>query len=250
MVLSKRLKLDVQAQPDDTTCGPTCLHAVYRFYGDPIPLEQVIDECEPLETGGTLAVCLACHALRRGFDAKIYTYNLEVFDPTWFGPDGRVKKDIDLSSKLAARLDAKRESRQEVRLRADIRNFLDFLELGGRVRFEDLTPAMIRNQLAKGRPLLTGLSATFLYRSMRQWGPKDADDDVQGDPAGHFVVLCGYYPRRREVLVADPLEDNPPFLSHKYTVGIDRLVGAILLGVLTYDANLLVIEPREKRAKK
>lgn len=238
------------AQPDDTTCGPTCLHAVYRFYGDPISLEQVIEECEPLETGGTLAVCLACHALRRGFDATIYTYNLEVFDPTWFAPTGEPSKEIDLAAKLAARLDSKRESRQEVRIRADIRNFLDFLQLGGQVLFEDLTTTLIRSHLARQRPVLTGLSATYLYRSMREWGPKDEEDDITGDPSGHFVVLCGYYPRRREVLVADPLEHNPPYMSHKYTVGIDRLIGAILLGVLTYDANLLVIEPKEKRARK
>lgn len=238
------------AQPDDTTCGPTCLHAVYRYYGDPIPLEQVIDECENLETGGTLAVCLACHALRRGFNATIYTYTLEVFDPTWFNPSGEPSRDVDLPAKLAARLDAKKEHRQEVRIRADIRNFLDFLALGGKVRFEDLTPALIRHHLAKQRPLLTGLSATYLYRSMREWGPKDVEDDVTGDPSGHFVILCGYSPRKRVVLVADPLEHNPPFMSRQYNVGIDRLIGAILLGVLTYDANILVIEPKEQRARK
>ena len=32
----------------------------------------------------TLAVLLGCHALRRGYEATIYTFNLQVFDPTWF----------------------------------------------------------------------------------------------------------------------------------------------------------------------
>jgi hypothetical protein len=32
-------------------------------------------------------------------------------------------------------------------------------------------------------------------------------------------------------------------------VGLDRLAGAILLGVLTYDANLLVIEPKRKSSR-
>jgi len=45
------------------------------------------------------------------------------------------------------------------------------------------------------------------------------------------------------VSVADPLDDNPRFSSRHYRVGIDRLIGAILLGVVTYDANLLVIRP-------
>ena len=34
----KRLVLDMPGQPDDSTCGPTCLHAVYRYHGDDVPL--------------------------------------------------------------------------------------------------------------------------------------------------------------------------------------------------------------------
>jgi hypothetical protein len=39
------------------------------------------------------------------------------------------------------------------------------------------------------------------------------------------------------------LQDNPRFGGQYYSVGIQRLLGAVLLGALTYDANLLVIEP-------
>lgn len=47
--------LAIETQPDTTTCGPTCLHAVYRHFGDQI-------------------------ALARGYRATIHTWNLEVFD--------------------------------------------------------------------------------------------------------------------------------------------------------------------------
>jgi hypothetical protein len=77
---------DILAQPDNLTCGPTCLHAVYRFFRDQLPLEQVIQETPQLFEGGTLAVLLGCHALRRGYDVTILTCNLQVFDPTWFQP--------------------------------------------------------------------------------------------------------------------------------------------------------------------
>ena len=84
--MEARIALDILSQPDETTCGPTCLHAVYRYYRDDISLKQVISEAHLLEGGGTLEVLLACHALRRGYRATIYTYNLQVFDPTWFTP--------------------------------------------------------------------------------------------------------------------------------------------------------------------
>ena len=45
-------------------------------------------------------------------------------------------------------------------------------------------------------------------------------------------------------LKPDPLEGNPLVRSRYYAVKVQRLIGAILLGIMTYDANLLVIEPR------
>lgn len=230
----RRLELEILAQPDDSTCGPTCLQAVYRYFGDELPLQSVIDGVVPLETGGTLAVLLAQHALKRGYAATIYTYNLQVFDPSWFSEVG-----LDLTDRLRRQLEFKKERK----LRHASRAYLDFLARGGNVRFRDLTPALLRQHLNRDVPILTGLSATYLYSCARELG--DEYDDVRGVPTGHFVVLCGYDRRRREVLVADPLQDNPLYASHFYSVGIERLIGSILLGTLTYDANLLVLEPKQ-----
>jgi hypothetical protein len=227
--------LEILPQPDDSTCGPTSLHAVYAFYGDDLPLSQVIAEVSPLETGGTLAVHLAHHALRRGYWARIYTYNLAVFDPTWF--EGRID--------LAQRLRAQARVKESKRLLHATDAYLEFLDLGGEIRYVDLGPALLRRYLERGCPILTGLSATYLYGCARERGRhKLVYDDAGGEPQGHFVVLCDYDRDTREVLVADPLQDNPRFGAHYYSVGDERVIGAILLGVLTYDANLLVIQPK------
>lgn len=236
--METRLKLDILPQPDGTTCGPTCLHSVYRYYGDDVPLARVVKECQRLKTGGTLAVMLACHALSRGYRATILTYNLDVFDPTWFA-EARDGRGVDLAAKLKARGRAKKGKRHK----AEIKSYLEFLRLGGVVRLEDLNASLITTHLDRGCPVLTGLSATYLYRTPREYGRKFVDDDVRGDPSGHFVVLLGHDPDQGTVRVADPLEPNPPFDSHIYEVALDRVICSILLGVLTYDANLLIIEP-------
>lgn len=230
----ERLPLEILPQPNDTTCGPTCLHAVYCFYGEEIALERVIREVPSLQEGGTLAVFLGCHALRRGYRATIYTYNLQMFDPTWFADNG-----IDLRAKLLAQLQQKTDPKLGI---ATV-GYLEFLENGGALRLVDLTPQLIRKHLVRGRPILTGLSATYLHRSIREFGPRGDDDDVRGVPTGHFVVLCGYDRRSRQVLVADPLRPNPLSDTHIYSIGVERVLGAILLGIITYDANLLVLEP-------
>lgn len=227
------MPLTIDPQPDLVTCGPTCLHAVYRHYGRDLGLEAIIDAITRLDHGGTLDVFLANHALELGYRATIYTYNLKVFDPTWFGREG-----VDLAAKLRTQAEAKPRRT----LKTATRGYLEFLELGGKLRFQDLTRSLLRKLLARGNPVLTGLSSTYLYHSMREYGPNDTDDDIRGEPAGHFVVLAGYDAEKREIQVADPLFPNPHG-SHYYSVSIDRVIGAILLGVMTFDANLLVIRP-------
>lgn len=241
MRVKSRLLLDILPQPDDTTCGPTCLHAIYNYFGDSLPLEQVIAETRSLLEGGTLAVFLASHALRRGYQAVIYTYNLHMFDPTWFARD-----DIDIADRLQRQL----EFKDEPRFRDATEGYLDFLSLGGKLRFKALTNGLIRAHMKRGIPILTGLSATYLYQSMREYGIRSDYDDLRGIPTGHFVVLSGYERASRTVRIADPLHPNPVAPAQYYDIGIERVTGAVLLGVLTHDANLLVIEPRrEKRAR-
>jgi hypothetical protein len=106
--------------------------------------------------------------------------------------------------------------------------------------------------LSRGLPIITGLSSTFLYREKRALtSPRTVPDDVRGQPQGHFVMLVGYDSATREVLVADPLDENPPFHTAKYRLSMDRLMNAILLGILTHDANLLVVQPwKGKRVRK
>lgn len=236
--MESALQFDIAAQPDLTTCGPTCLHAVYRYFGNEVPLADVIRETPKLEQGGTLAVLLGVHALARGYKARIYTYNLHVFDPTWFRDD---------APPLDERLRAQSAAKEDVKLQRASEAYLEFLALGGEIRMEDMNAGLVRRHLKRETPVLTGLSSTYLYREPRETEASQPDD-VRGKPQGHFVVLCGYDSAERSVLVADPLHPNPFALaSRKYSVDLDRLICAIMLGIVTFDANLLVIEPRRSR---
>jgi hypothetical protein len=238
--METRLRFEIQRQPDSFTCGPTCLHAVYKFFNEPFTLAEVIDRTPRLQDGGTLGVMLACDALRHGYEACIYTYNLQVFDPTWFEIS-----DVDLNLKLKKQYEVRGD---KGKLRDASRAYIQYLELGGRIRLEDLTSSLIRRYLRRNLPILTGLSATYLYRSAREWGPRFEPDDLRGSPAGHFVVLCGYDPDRREVCVADPLAPNPVSETHIYSVDMSRVINAILLGIVTDDANLLILRPKGGRS--
>jgi hypothetical protein len=225
------------SQPDDLTCGPTSLHAVYDYYKDNISLEQVVKEVTYLEDGGTLAVMLAAHALSRGYKTRIHTYNLKMFDPTWL-----LNKETNIIEKLHQQAKYKRG----VKFLHATHAYINFLELGGELVFEDLTPALIHRYFKKNIPILAGLSATYLYESIRESGSINGQaicDDVRGYPQGHFVVLCGYDEDNSHIIVADPYHQNPISTDNYYLVKVQRLINSIMLGIITYDANFLIIEP-------
>ncbi|MBS1156092.1 MAG: hypothetical protein H6R07_2016 [Proteobacteria bacterium] len=239
-MLPSRIQLPLQMlpQPDETTCGPTCLHALYRYWGQHEELQSVIKRTGKLERGGTVAVFLACDALRHGFEATIYTYNLLLFDPSWFVAG------VDISERLQRQ---RIEKLQDLRVQEVTGGYIEFLRLGGRLRLTDLSRYLLRGLLRRRLPIITGLSSTYLYRTMREYGQQDEPDDVRGTPGGHFVVLAGYDRPARTVLVADPYGPHPYGESREYWLNIDRAVGAILLGIVTHDANLLVIHPPRRK---
>ncbi len=235
----KSLRFDIHAQPNDETCGPTSLQAVYQYYDDPISLKEVIRQVKTLKTGGTLAVMLGNHALASGYEATLYTYNLMMFDPSWFSGN------VNIYDKL-----------KEQQLHKTAKKFLQasnaylkFLDLGGEIRFEELQPKLIKNILSEGTPILTGLSATYLYNCAREIGETNQYDDIKGTPMGHFVVVHGYDHLQKVAYIADPLEQNPISPTQHYSVTIQRLINSILLGIVTYDANILIIKPKKCHPK-
>ena len=229
------LNFDIEAQPDEVTCGPTCLHALYQYYNDVISLKQVIREVKQLKNGGTLAVMMGNHALRRGYQASIYTYNLNVFDPTWF----KLSSDKMIEN-LKKQMTYKSKRR---RLVVASQAYIKFLEAGGKMLYNELDDNLIKGYLRKSIPILTGLSATYLYATPREISVNNKYDSIRGEPVGHFAIINGFNATSSEVYLADPMNPNP-LKSQYYSVTFDRLINSIMLGIVTYDANLLIIEPK------
>jgi hypothetical protein len=229
-------------QPDDVTCGPTCLRKVYDFFGLSVGADVVLGEIDRNDDGGTLAVFLGISALKRGFAARIYSYDLRIFDPTWYGLPR-----AELAEKIHARFPYLPDSK---RLRA-ARAYLDFLEMGGELAFDELTPGLLKSIIDREHPVLAGLSATYLYRFKRERQLDDdrlVEDDVAGEPTGHFVVIVGYEHWGRRFSVRDPSHHVPVSPDGRQVVDGQRLINAILLGDVTYDAVLLELWPREAAA--
>lgn len=231
---TQRPSLKISAQPTETSCGPTCLHAVYQHFEDNYGLEKLIADIPENPDGGTYSVMLANHALKRGYQATIYSYNLRVFDPTWADHS---------SSEIAKKLAIRREHSHSKRGRANLSAYIEFLESGGKMRFDELDSALLAMLLAHGTPVIAGLNSTHLYRNSRV-KRSGKDDDVIGEVEGHFVTLFEYDHANKQILVADPYHKNPLSDSQIYAIDPQRLINSIMLGIVTYDANLLLIDKK------
>ncbi len=227
------MKIRILDQPDDNTCGPTSLHAVYNYLNYNISLDEVVRNINYLKEGGTLAVSLGLDALQRGFQSNVYSYNLRIFDPSWHELDNKA-----LIDKLRKQLAFKTGKKFTEATNA----YIQFLEAGGKILFDNLDINLLRKYFDRKLPVLAGLSATFLYNSKREFSLKNnlAYDDMKGEPMGHFVVLYDSEDINK-ISVADPYKGNPISSNNYYEVEYTRLINAIMLGIVTYDANLLII---------
>ena len=233
------INIKINTQPDDETCGPTCLHAIYKFYGYDISLKEVVKTVKRSASGGTLAPYLGLHALERGFTASVLINNMDVFDPSWFEHS---EASVNLSVKLAEQLKYK----DDVGIKQSSLAYQDFLAAGGIIKFKFLSIELLREYFSYNLPLITGLSATYLYNSPREIYENGIAkfDDIRGKPCGHFVIIAGFDEVHNQIVVVDPHRENPLSRNNYYNVSSHRLINAILMGMITYDANLLIIQPR------
>ena len=224
----------IQPQPTETSCGPTCLHAIYNYWGLNSSLNELVDSVPRSRSGGTFSVLLGIHAIDQGLEATIYSYNVKVFDPTW--------RDLSMK-KLLQKVRARAKVVKSKQASSNLKAYIEFLQKGGKVRFDELKPKLIKEILRQEQPIIAGLNSNHLYRYSRT-DEQGRDDDIAGQPEGHFVVLTGFEDKPTRFLVCDPYAKSPLSNKLKYWVGPHRLINSIMLGIITYDANLLVIKPR------
>lgn len=222
--------IQIDKQPTETTCGPTCLKAILKFHNIESTMPELIAEVPVVEGGGTLGVHLALAAIKKGLKVKIYSYNLHVFDPIWFElpPEQQVQKLI---------LQSKTNKTSKTKLASLA--YADFIKHGGAVEFAELSPDFLASILQNHGPVICGVSATYLYRAPREISETNSYDDVNGVPQGHFIVVNGISNGNQQVKISDPYDQNPLSDRSKYEASTHRLIGSLLTGIVTYDANLI-----------
>ncbi len=233
----RELAVQRMIQPDLVSCGPTCLYQVARYHGDSRSLSEFLRKVKRNPDGGTLAVYIGNAAIELGYRATLYPFGVRVFDPTWW----ELPK-AQLRERLARRMLLRPHAEHDMYLA-----WQEFLDRGGKISFHELTPELLVRSIDAGHPLIGGMSATWFYREPREMPEDGREDDVAGEPSGHFVVIAGYSGGGLHFHVRDP---HPEVADGggRHPVAAARLTTAILLGDTTHDAVLLEVAPRNTAA--
>ena len=171
---------------------------------------------------------LGVTAIKLGYEVKITTQDMHVFDPTWYKL---------LKKKLLTKLRSFSRTIQNKLLSTKIRSCISFLELGGEIVFEPISKELLISKL-QVHPIIASLCSTYLYREERP------NDECSNFRYGHFVVLNGYDPKTDKFFITDPWHSIPFSKTGRYEVKSEELITAIYLAEATYDSSIMEIYPK------
>lgn len=231
------MSIKIHSQPDDISCGATCLHAIYQHYGINLDLNKLIKKIGNIKGGGTLAALLGINALKQGCKSTIYTWNFTVFDCSWKNLSTR-----DLQRKLSKHAKHTKNRKSLHTIEASLK----FLKLGGEIKFELLDTDFLRSILTPAQPIITGLCSTYLYDCPRETFSNKGIakyDDIKGELTGHFIIADNIDSKDR-VSISDPFGANPLSKDNYYHVSAQKFINAINLAIISHDANMLLISPQ------
>ena len=194
------------------SCIPACLQAVFRYYGESITQEEIMEISENPELGIAL-VEAGIFSLEHNYKPLIVTNNIDIFDPTWCRLD---------SSKLKLNLKKRAEFVDDLS-RFMIDKYIHFLNLGGEINFETISPILIKKYLSTSTPIIIELASTFLYKLAKSSHPGGFDDAVRGQIEGHGVVVAGFN-KQDEFLIIDSNSKKGPSKTGVYWVNSAELI--------------------------
>jgi len=175
------------------TCGSSSLQQVLAYYGVKLGLDEILKDIKKYKYG-TFMPYLGLYAKRLGFMPKIVTYDVKVFDPTWFGLlVGQIIKKLETRS---------REMDVPHVYRSECKAFVRYLKAGGAIEFDFIKKGRIIKELERKRPVIVDVCSTILHRKERKNRVKDKYSDTSGEPMYHAVVVSGH--EKGKFIIVDP----------------------------------------------
>jgi len=211
------------------SCMPACLQEIFGYYGEQISQEEIMKISENPKLGMAL-VEAGIFSLKHNYRSLIITNNINIFDPTWFRLD---------SNKLKLNLN-KRAKFVDDLSQFMIDKYIKFLNLGGEINFETISPSLLKKYLSIKIPIIMELASTFIYKLAKSSRPGLFDDAIRGQIEGHGVVIAGF-DDKDNFLIIDPNSKKSPSKIGVYWVNSAELMMSFAL--LEGKSILLIKKP-------
>ncbi|GBE19956.1 MAG TPA: hypothetical protein ENG87_00210 [Candidatus Pacearchaeota archaeon] len=219
-----KLKVPVLEAKNRLGCGPTSLSMILNYYRKNYSEKQVIDNLEigliKKEDLGARAVDLALLAKKFGFDVICYSYNMELYRPSF----SRLSKP-GLISEIKKLLQKKHSASNKAVLKTTIK----LLENNADFKIKMPSIDDIIKFLKKGIPVILAVNAKILFEVEKLQGFPKIPNNM-----GHFIVLTGF--------VDDIFYYNCPYYGESKKISKDKLFFALSNNILDSSAYLIAVK--------
>ncbi len=174
---------------------------------------------------GTWSPYIGIYAMKLGYNVEIFTYDVSLFDPTWFNLSNKsLIKKLKIAIKKIKDKDKK----------FGVRGYIDFLREGGKLTFKIPTKKILIKFLKKKIPPMAFVNSTAYYKRKRK-DFKAGKRSEFGEVGGHCIVISGY--KNGKFIVTDPNY----FKGGIYEVPEDKLI----FTWSNWGGELVVVKPSD-----
>ncbi len=211
------------------TCGPNCLAMVYAMRHKDISVRSILyDFHHPSNGQATYVPQMAQHLLSHGLKPKLFISGSKISSPAWSHFSRQelmqaVQKWLDANPKGA--------------FYKNNQYFLAYLKAGGESVITSYSTDTIKHMLDTGSLVIICLDEAWLWGHRIDLSkPGVVIDEINGQSAGHFVVVINYDKDEFEIL--DPYPTNIHLRHGQYKVDGNQLINASL----TWDPQIIEIK--------
>jgi hypothetical protein len=221
-------------------CVQTGAAQLLRYYGVKKTLTDIKQEVPVYVTSqgkplGSSLGHMAAYFITLGFKTTLHIADIEIFDPSWACLTSK-----DLINKLKFRQPHLRHPLYDRQaLEVVFNGYFDFINKGGQVIFPIVSGKYLHQLLLTG-PIYAVVSYQGLNRTSKtifnKAENKFSQDDIQGSPGTHVVIISGYRQGEFQLVDSDLVHYGRRWVT------TDHLIAAFYLAQTNLDNLLITLE--------
>ncbi|MBD3362355.1 hypothetical protein GF362_01395 [Candidatus Dojkabacteria bacterium] len=221
---------NIKQKADSSACGPSCLQAIYKYYGKDLKLKMILEDLHIDKDTSTYVSQLARHLNTNHLSTTLISSNPFVVSPDW---KAKPKKVVIKELKEWILHHFNKGKVENIWIKEAL-YLLFYLQEGGNLKISNITTDLIDKYLEDQNLILCCLAENWI------WGKRKISkvveyDNIKGHVNGHFVIV--YDKNKGDYQISDPYPTSIENKEGLYAINKEELLTA----TLTWSHEILIV---------